>query len=307
MASVYPLSSSIDLTAPSTNIGTVTPPAIIVSTLFRSANTGDAPFVAQPSGVGAFQLQPTDSTAVGGNARGANAVDLTRVRNAASQVASGLRSFAANGGTAAGQDSFAVGTGAIANGVGSLAVGPSPTADGAFSVALGQNSLSSGYASTALSFGDTRGIAYSFALSSRPTGNAPNRFMLFMLVVGINTTDATSTKLASNVNPAGTDNQLIVPSDTSIFFTVRVTARVSNSNSSAWEIKGLIKKDATNASTAFIGTPTKTLIAQTAGAAAWDCSVIADTTNGALSVNAIGVAATAIRWGATITTSEVGF
>ena len=67
MASVYTLlNTSIDLTAPPTNIGTVTPPAIIVSTLFRSANTGNVPFVAKASGTGAFQLQQTDNTAFGG-------------------------------------------------------------------------------------------------------------------------------------------------------------------------------------------------------------------------------------------------
>ena len=54
-----------NLTAPTTNIGTVTPPAIIVSTLFRSANTGNVPFVAQPFGTGAFQLQPADNTTTG--------------------------------------------------------------------------------------------------------------------------------------------------------------------------------------------------------------------------------------------------
>ena len=47
------------------------------------------PLVLQPKGTGALQAQQTDSTATGGNARGANAVDWQTKRNNAAQVASG--------------------------------------------------------------------------------------------------------------------------------------------------------------------------------------------------------------------------
>ena len=49
----------------------------------------DIPIVLQPKGTGALQAQVADSTATGGNARGANAVDWQTSRSAASQVASG--------------------------------------------------------------------------------------------------------------------------------------------------------------------------------------------------------------------------
>ena len=45
------------------------------------------PLVLQPAGTGALQAQQTDSTATGGNARGANAVDWQTSRSAATQVA----------------------------------------------------------------------------------------------------------------------------------------------------------------------------------------------------------------------------
>ena len=55
--------------------------------------TANAPLVLQPQGTGALQAQLTDSTATGGNARGANAIDLqTYTRSSAAQVASGLAS-----------------------------------------------------------------------------------------------------------------------------------------------------------------------------------------------------------------------
>ena len=50
----------------------------------------DIPIVLQPKGTGALQAQVADSTATGGNARGANAVDWQTLRSAATNVASGF-------------------------------------------------------------------------------------------------------------------------------------------------------------------------------------------------------------------------
>jgi len=50
-----------------------------------------------PAGTGALQAQKTDSTATGGNARGANAVDWQTVRTGATQVASGYASVLSGG------------------------------------------------------------------------------------------------------------------------------------------------------------------------------------------------------------------
>jgi hypothetical protein len=50
-----------------------------------------------PAGTGALQAQATTSSATGGNARGANAVDWQTARNAASQVASATQSFLGGG------------------------------------------------------------------------------------------------------------------------------------------------------------------------------------------------------------------
>jgi hypothetical protein len=55
------------------------------------------PLVLQPKGTGALQAQQTDSTATGGNARGANAVDWQMSRTAASQAATAQFSVIAGG------------------------------------------------------------------------------------------------------------------------------------------------------------------------------------------------------------------
>jgi hypothetical protein len=51
----------------------------------------------QPAGTGALQAQKTDSTATGGNARGANAVDWQTSRSGATRVASGSYSVVSGG------------------------------------------------------------------------------------------------------------------------------------------------------------------------------------------------------------------
>ena len=55
------------------------------------------PLVLQPKGTGALQAQQTDSTATGGNARGANAVDWQTLRSVNSMVASGTGSVIVGG------------------------------------------------------------------------------------------------------------------------------------------------------------------------------------------------------------------
>jgi hypothetical protein len=72
----------------------------------------DGSLYVQPAGTGALQAQKTDSTATGGNARGANAVDWQTIRYNASQVASASQSVVGGGNsnTASGTASF-VGSG----------------------------------------------------------------------------------------------------------------------------------------------------------------------------------------------------
>lgn len=68
----------------------------------------DGSLYVSPAGTGALQAQATTSSTVGGNARGANAVDWQTSRDTAARVASGSTSFIGSGrnNTASGQDSF---------------------------------------------------------------------------------------------------------------------------------------------------------------------------------------------------------
>lgn len=113
----------------------------------------------QPAGTGAVQAQATTSTATGGNARGANAVDWQTTRGAAAQVASGQVSFIGGGqnntsssygtvvcgganSSATGANTFVgAGTGLTSSGAYATAVG------GAFNTAAGQFNFIGGGAS----------------------------------------------------------------------------------------------------------------------------------------------------------------
>jgi len=108
-----------------------------------------------PKGSGAITAQIPDGTATGGNARGANAVDLQLARLAATQVASGDNSFVVGSrSTASGPQSIAMGT-SNSTGTASIAIGGHPvfgvnTASGTGAAAVGGvgNTASGAYAFT---------------------------------------------------------------------------------------------------------------------------------------------------------------
>ena len=123
--------------------------------LGASGSDTNIPLVLQPKGTGALQAQQTDSTATGGNARGANAVDWQTVRNAAVQVASGQYSVVSGGAVNRATSSYAVVSGGNNNqstGFGSVVAGGNSnvcTNSWAF-LGAGQQNTVSGYPSAVI-------------------------------------------------------------------------------------------------------------------------------------------------------------
>jgi hypothetical protein len=289
---------------------------------------------------GALSLQIPDNTVIGGNPRGLGAVDLQTQRTAATQVASGAGSFVVGvNNTASGLQSVAMGNGNTASGTNSVAMGVSTasssfsfamgastansafsfamgssTASGTNSVAMGQSTASSTY-STATGLSTASGsyataVGYSLAAQLGKFTHSGSGFLTIgdsqtgMLVVRASTTDATPTVATSNGSAAGTTNQLILSNNSAFTFSILVVARrqaAGGTASAAWEIKGLIRREANAASTTLVNSAT-TVIDNTPG---WAVAVSADTTNGGLAVTVTGAAATNIRWVATAYTSEV--
>lgn len=119
------------------------------------------------------------------------------------------------------------------------------------------------------------------------------------------TTNATPTTLTTDNSLPNTVNQLILENDSTYTFTILVTARRldADDESAGYKFEGVIDRNATPASVAFVGVPIKTVLAE--DSTAWDCNIIADTTNGALSIVATGESSKTIKWAAVCETAEI--
>lgn len=129
-----------------------------------------------------------------------------------------------------------------------------------------------------------------------------------LLVLGVQTTDATVTTLRSNSSAASATNQLVLPNNSAYYVRGSCIANVTGGgNTKAWSFEAAIKRGANAASTAIVGAVIKNVVAADAGAATWDITIVADTTNGALQVQVTGQAATTIRWTCRLESTEVTY
>ena len=95
----------------------------------------------------------------------------------------------------------------------------------------------------------------------------------------------------------------LIASDSTYTFTALVTARRTDADneSAGYKIEGVIDNNA--GTTALVGTPTVTVLAE--DTAAWDVVVEADNTNDALVIKVTGEANKTIRWGAVVELMKV--
>jgi hypothetical protein len=91
------LGSTANTYIPTTTTAVYGTPTLSFSGVSTIGLQSDGSLYVQPAGTGALQAQATTSSAVGGNARGANAVDFQTVRDTSIKVASGLASVVAGG------------------------------------------------------------------------------------------------------------------------------------------------------------------------------------------------------------------
>lgn len=239
--------------------------------------------------------------------------------------ASGADSFAAATANntssygATGNNSVAIGRLSRATSTQSFAFGSAVQATAAFSIALGWSATSNSNYTVAIgdSTNASEQYAYAFGLYSNSNrfgkyAYASGRFATTgdaqtgLVVLRAQTTDATATVLRSNDSAVGTTNQVILSNNSAFAFTGTVVARRQASGgteSAAWKIEGLIRREGTAASTTLVAS-TVTAISNAPG---WTLALSADTTNGGLTITATGAAATNIQWVATVQTSEVTY
>jgi hypothetical protein len=118
--------------------------------------------------------------------------------------------------------------------------------------------------------------------------------------LGATTTDATATRLmaVNNLTTIGAASYgLVVPANSAGLLVATALAFAAASSAWAtWSIEALVTQGATP-STTTIGFSTGTgSPARNSGGSTWTLNVAADTTIGAISVNAAGAAATKINW-----------
>lgn len=282
----------------------------------------------KPKGTGAFCLAAPDGLATGGNARGANAVDLQTLRSAAHQVASGEASFivasqraiasgqgavvfasyTSNAVTASGTNAvaFAQGDGGGASGACAVAFGNFPGYAGAF--AAGGNSLAACGARTAsaATFGKAfGGAAYATRYGEFCTANgyfadlADAQSVLFVL--RRKTTNATPTTLMLD----GSSTRLTIPSGKVLSAICRICGIKSDGSAVANYVRRVVIKNV-GGTTSLVGS-VETIGTDIEDNASTDVTITADNTNDALQIDVTGITSETWRWVSVVEGLEVAY
>jgi hypothetical protein len=126
------------------------------------------------------------------------------------------------------------------------------------------------------------------------------------LIVGVQTTNATATKLRSNSSAAGATNQLILQNNSAALLYIDLIGWDQTDYITVNVINGLIVRGA-NAASTVLKSPGYQNYEKSTGASTWLMALSADTTNGGLAITVTGQASKTIRWVARIFATEVGF
>jgi len=251
-----------------------------------------------PKGTGAFLAQIPDSTATGGNKRGANAVDLQRIRSLASEVASGTGS--------------AIYSGAynISSGLYSGSAGYSNTSSGQYSFSFGASNIANADYATIPGgiYATARGVIGKYAYASGTWGGSGAGYaQMGRNILRSDTTDSTPEILTSNNATPLVSSVSVLPDNHAYAITARVIGRdISTGDVYHVVVEGTAKRGSGAATTALDGTPAYTPISKSAGASGWVVELVANTTRGSAEIQVTGETGTTIHWVCKFDTVEVG-
>ena len=282
-----------------------------------------------PKGSGAFSLQVPDGTSTGGNARGANAVDLrTTARSAAADVASGSASFlgpsatrasgnnsaailgsatgdwsiclAAEGTASGGYSAVIGGRYGVASNNQSLAGGGYNQATGESATAVGgdENTASAAYSSVV---GGFRAVANRYGMDARASGRfaAAGDCQRVQFVLR----NKTTTNSAVTLFLDGSSTRLTIPSGKILHATVHIIGSKSDGSAVASYMRQVIIKNV-GGTTSLVGT-VNTI--GTDEAASTSIAITADNTNDALDIAVTGITSETWRWSATVYGIEMAY
>ena len=237
--------------------------------------------------------------------------DWSFVGGGLKNTASGLASFIGGGGLYSGTSSAQPNQ---ATNSASVVVGGLNNTTSGFSafIGSGQSNFANSQYSTISggAYGTTRSIAgnHVFPAHSVPISFSTGVSQAALLILGVQTTDATATVLRSDTSAASGTNQVILPNNSAYLFKATVIATVTGGgDTSGWKLEGVIKRGSGVGTAAIVGLVSTTLLGQNAGAATWAVTATADTTNGGLAITVTGQASTTIRWVCKVDTTEVTY
>ena len=267
-------------------------------------------------GTGSFSLHVPDGSATGGNARGANSVDLQKSRNNAIQCASGNNAVIIGG------------SGCIASGLYAIAGGTSCWSQNQAAVALGSNNISNGVASVCISesseatsnysgnlagsyckasainaatLGGNNALADRLALHAHSAGKFANQgdAQRIRAVLRCKTTTNAAVEMALN----GTTTYLTIPSGKVLFCRIQVVGVKSDGSAVATYERQYAAKNVG-------GTSSEVFAAVTIGtdnAANTSLAISTNDTGDYISIQPTGIASQTWRWVASVDAVEVAY
>jgi hypothetical protein len=283
-------------------------------TLSENTTATNSDLVLKPKGTGAFILGPKpDGTTTGGNARGANAVDLQNNRSAATQVASGQYAFigGGNGNIASGISATCIGDGNVASGQRALAFGNNSTASGISSIAFGGSTASTtfsfaiGWAVQATAIGGLATGRDSRADRTMMQAHAGGQFAAngdaqrARFVLRCKTTTNTGVEMALD----GATTYLGIPSGKIIACTINITGTKSDGTAVAHYLRQYCVKNVGGTSSQVYAPVT----IGTDNAAGTTIALSANNTDDTLRILVTGIAAETWRWVASVDAVEVAY
>lgn len=248
---------------------------------------------------GGFSLQVPDTTTLGGNARGAGAVDLQTSRTAATQVASGIAALAAGqNNIASGNRSVAFGLTNTVSGTGSFAAGGSNVVSATqYAAALGFGNTVAGQFGVGLGHGAYDvGRLGSIAFTSGQR-SAAGDVQMGMQTLRCNTSSTTPVVATADGLAPGAANVFNTGPNRCCNLKIRVVARNSTSNQGAcWVADNALLMQIGSAATQTLSPVTFTSGGTFGSPVGWSVAAAADTVNGGIAVSCTGTAADTIRW-----------
>lgn len=294
--------------------GSVTSQPVTVTASGSDAAVGVAII---PKSTGALMAAIPDSTSVGGNPRGANAVDWQQTRGSAMQVAGGISATIGGGANNAATSIQAT----VAGGGSNSASGANAAVGGGSQNVADANSAwvpGGSWASARQQYGKGAWAGGRFSTG----GDA----QVGEQVLRRQTTDATVTRLTADNAAQGTANTANLPNNGAYAVTVMVVGKQTGgsagtaNDTAVWFIQLAVKRGANVAATAIVGnilfqTSTGAYASTAAGTgaapalndaatAAWRVAVAADTTYGGIAVSVTGEVNKNINWVARVQSVE---